>query len=392
MLKRIFEIRIDSRTRKIAAAAAGAAVLFIILAKACSGKAVEVRIMTALMGQLEETIPSSGKIHPVKEVKLSPDVSGEIVDVRCNEGDFVRTGDTLILIRQDTYISRVERARASLSALKAQHYRNKAELSKAELDYSRNARLFEGGAISKAVFESSKAGYEIAEQNVQASKYTILSGEAELKEALESLAKTTICAPTDGIVSRLTVEPGERVVGTSQMAGTEMLRIADPDRMELVVDVGENDVVRICEGDSVSIEIDAHPGHIFTGKVTQIANSAKNLDVSFEKLTNFEVRMEIAPDGAKLLPGMSASASIVTQLKQNCLAIPLGSVFTEERQEFVWVLRDGRYVEKRAISTGIQNLKEIEVTAGLEEGEEIVIAPLSAINKGLTDGTKIKVN
>lgn len=389
MISRYLKFRPGRRARKAAAVAAGTVIFIVIIAKACSGDRISVQTMTVIPSRIEEAIPSSGKIHPVKEVKLSPDVSGEIVEVRCSEGDYVQTGDTLILIRRDTYISRVERARASLSALKAQHSRNKAELSKAELDYSRNTRLFEGGAISKAVFENSKAGYEIAEQTVLASKYTILSGEAELKEALESLAKTTICAPTDGIVSRLTVEPGERVVGTSQMAGTEMLRIADPERMELVVDVGENDVVRICEGDSVSIEIDAHPRHIFTGKVTQIANSAKNLDVSFEKLTNFEVRMEIVPDGAKLLPGMSASASIVTQSKQDCLAIPLGCVFTEGRQEFVWVLRDDRSVEKRAISTGIQNLKEIEVIDGLVEGEEIVTAPLSAINKELTDGQKV---
>ena len=385
-------MKLGKRSRMAVAVSAGIVVILMIASKSCSGDLTAVQTAVVQIGEIEDAIPASGKIHPVKEVKLSPDVSGEIMDIRCSEGDYVNSGDTLILIRRDTYLSRVERARASLSALKAQHSRNKSELAKAELDYRRSTSLFEEGAISKAELEASKTSYEIAQQTVVASKYTILSGEAELKEALESLAKTTICAPTEGIVSRLGVEPGERVVGTSQMAGTEMLRIADPDRMELVVDVGENDVVRISEGDSVSIEIDAHPRHIFTGKVTQIANSAKNMDVSFEKLTNFEVRMEIDPEGEKLLPGMSASASIVTQLKRDCLTIPLGSVFTEGRQEFVWVLNRGRAVEKRAVTTGIQSLKEIEVTEGLDEGDEIVTGPLSAINQELTDGQKVKRN
>lgn len=380
------------RKKSFLICAAVLVVTICIAARSCDRNAIVVETLTVVPGNIEEFIPVSGKIHPVKEVRLSPDVSGEIVAIKCCEGDSVKCGDTLILIRQDVYLSRVERAKASLAALKAQRSRNQAELTKADLEYKRSTALIEEGAISTSEYEASQASFDIARQNVLASEYTIRSGEAELKEALESLAKTTILSPIDGIISRLSVEPGERVVGTSQMAGTEMLRIADPHRMELVVDVGENDVIRMNEGDSASIEIDAYPRRIFSGRITKISNSAKNMDISFEKLTNFEVRLEIEPSGEKLLPGMSASASIVTGFVQSCLSIPIGSVITKDREEFVWVLRDDGTVERRAVLTGMQNLKEIEVVRGLEPGETIVTAPLSAINKDLTDGQKVKIH
>lgn len=380
------------RKKSFLICAAVLVVTICIAARSCDRNAIVVETLTVVPGNIEEFIPVSGKIHPVKEVRLSPDVSGEIVAIKCCEGDSVKCGDTLILIRQDVYLSRVERAKASLAALKAQRSRNQAELTKADLEYKRSTALIEEGAISTSEYEASQASFDIARQNVLASEYTIRSGEAELKEALESLAKTTILSPIDGIISRLSVEPGERVVGTSQMAGTEMLRIADPHRMELVVDVGENDVIRMNEGDSASIEIDAYPRRIFSGRITKISNSAKNMDISFEKLTNFEVRLEIEPSGEKLLPGMSASASIVTGFVQSCLSIPIGSVFTKDREEFVWVLRDDGTVERRAVLTGMQNLKEIEIVRGLEPGETIVTAPLSAINKDLTDGQKVKIH
>lgn len=380
------------RKKRFLICAAVLVVTICIAARSCDRNAIVVETLTVVPGNIEEFIPVSGKIHPVKEVRLSPDVSGEIVAIKCCEGDSVKCGDTLILIRQDVYLSRVERAKASLAALKAQRSRNQAELTKADLEYKRSTALIEEGAISTSEYEASQASFDIARQNVLASEYTIRSGEAELKEALESLAKTTILSPIDGIISRLSVEPGERVVGTSQMAGTEMLRIADPHRMELVVDVGENDVIRMNEGDSASIEIDAYPRRIFSGRITKISNSAKNMDISFEKLTNFEVRLEIEPSGEKLLPGMSASASIVTGFVQSCLSIPIGSVFTKDREEFVWVLHDDDTVERRVVLTGMQNLKEIEVVRGLEPGETIVTAPLSAINKDLTDGQKVKIH
>jgi len=354
-------------------------------------KTLEVEAVCVEKISLEEAIPASGKIHPVMEVKISPDVSGEIVELNVQEGDHVVRGDTIIQIKQDLYKSRVEQVEASLASLKAQHCRNQAELAKATLEFKRSSELLAEGAIATAEYESAEATYKMAQQGVLSSEFTIQSGEAELREALESLAKTTICAPMSGIVSRLCVETGERVVGTSQMAGTEMLRIADFNKMELVVDIGENDIVRISPGDSVSIDIDAYPHKTFKGFVTKIANSAKNIDATFEKLTNFEVRIEIVADGAKLLPGMSAAATIITDKRENCMTIPAGCVFAEGKKEFVWVVGKDFSVEKRSIVTGIQDLSSIEVVDGLNGEESVVSAPLSAISKELTSGQKVKV-
>ena len=371
--------------------AASAVLLLIVVVALCSGEdLLSVECCPVTVGDITEAIPSSGKIRPVTEVKISPDVSGEIVELRCKEGDTVCRGDTLILIKQDVYLSRVERAKAALSSLRAQHRRYEAELLKASLDFERSGSLLAQNAISQAEYDGAKTAYDIALQSVKASKYTILSGEAELREAHESLAKTTICAPMSGTVSRLSVELGERVVGTSQMAGTEMLRIADLGEMELVVDIGENDIIRIKPMDSVAIEIDAYPHRIFDGFVTKIANSAKNIDASFEKLTNFEVRIAIASGGAALYPGMSASASIVTSHSCGCVLVPLGSVFAQGRKEFVWVLSGDGSVEKREITTGLQDLGSIEVSSGLLEGETVVCGPLSAVTKELTEGQKVK--
>jgi len=353
------------------------------------GNVIEVECTKVERSNLVESIPASGRIKPVTEVKISPDVPGEIVKLMVSEGDFVHRGDTVIQIKQDLYKSRVEQAEASLASLKAQHCRNQAELSKATLDFNRSRELLDNGAIAVSEFESSEASYKMAQQIVLASEYTIQSGEAELREAYESLSKTTICAPMSGVVSRLSVELGERVVGTSQMAGTEMLRIADFEKMELVVDIGENDIIRISQGDSVSVDIDAYPHKKFSGYVTKIANSAKNIDVTFEKLTNFEVRIEIVTEGDKLLPGMSASASIVTVCNKDCMVVPLGSVFAEGRQEYVWILKDDMTVEKRRVKTGIQDLSRIEITDGLDESESVVVAPLSVINKDLSSGMKV---
>ena len=376
--------------RRATVGAAAALVVLIIIISGRSEDVPMVECAPARVGDLTESIPTSGKIRPVTEVKISPDVSGEIVELRCKEGDSVLRGDTLILIKQDLYRSRLERAEAALASLRAQHCRYEAELSKASLDFGRSKKLLEQQAISQAEYDASETSYNIALQAVKASKFTIQSGAAELREARESLAKTTICAPMSGTVSRLGVELGERVVGTSQMAGTEMLRIADLTNMELVVEIGENDVVRIKPRDSVAIDIDAYPHRVFSGFVSKIANSAQNIDASFEKLTNFEVRIAIDSCDATLLPGMSASASIVTESRADCILIPPGSVFAQGKREFVWVVLDDCTVEKREIETGIQSLASIEALRGLSDGERIVTGPLSAISKDLSDGQKVK--
>lgn len=369
---------------------ATATVLIIILISSGGNEGIEVECEEACFGTIVETIPASGRIQPVVEVKISPDVSGEVVELFCKEGDEVLKGDTLLMIRQDLYLSQVEQAEAALNALKAEHLRQEAEERQAKLSFERSISLFEAEAISESEFEAVKAKYEIARESVKAAQYSILSGRAQLKEARENLGKTTIFAPMDGIVSRMNIEKGERVVGTSQMAGTEMLRIADFSKMELLVDVNENDIVRIRPQDSAQVEIDAYPHRKFTGFVTRIANSAKNIGATFNQVTNFEVRIEIVPGDFRLLPGMSANASITTGSSGKVVTVPLKSIFTLDKAEYVWIVEDGKYARRRQVTSGIQDFSRIEILSGVNPGEKVITGPLGAITKSLADGQRIK--
>lgn len=383
------------------ATAAMAVLLCILLLGGRRETVAEVDVATVGRDTIIETIPSSGRIQPVVEVKISPDVSGEIVELNVREGDRVRRGDLLLKIRQDLYISTVEQAEATLNTLKAQYLQQQAELRRAAADYSRSVNLFENEAMSRADYENSKAQYEMLSEQLKAAEYNVRSGRAALKEARENLTKTVIYAPMEGIVSRLNVEKGERVVGTSQMAGTEMLSIADFSSMEVVVGVSENDIVRIHPRDSASIEVEAYPRRRFAGIVTQIANSAKNFGITFEQVANFEVRIEILEDSYRDLlpqdsipfrPGMSATVSIVTSCRPDVVTVPLQSVFPDGRTELVWVVDDDSRVHRRAVVTGIQDFGSIEVTEGLEEGERIVTGPYQAVTSTLSEGMKVRSN
>lgn len=354
-------------------------------------KTVQVECRSVEQISITDAIPASGKIKPVVEVKLSPDVSGEIVELFYKEGDYVEEGAVLLRIRQDLYLSQVEQAEASLNSLKADYQRQLAETQQAELNFARSEYLFKEKAVSQAEYESAKAELEIMRERTKVALFSIKSGNAQLKETLENLKKTSVSAPMSGIISRLNVEKGERVVGTSQMAGTEMLRIADFSRMEVIVDVGENDVVRLHPGDTALVEVDAYPGQKFEGIVTQIANSAKNIGVSLEQVTNFEVRIEIASLSSTLLPGMSATVSIITHSAGLCKAVPLQSVFGREGKSYVWVIDERSCVHLREIVTGIQDFSFIEVCNGLELEERIVCGPLSSIGS-LEEGQKVKLN
>ena len=369
---------------------AAAGLLLILLPRACREPALDVTVETVGRSDLVETVPASGLIRPVIEVRITPEVSGEIVDIFVAEGDTVKTGDLILKIRQDLYLSQVDQAGASLGGLRAQHARQRAEVRQARLNHERDRKLFELNAISTAEFQRSKTELEIAESGLQAAEYAIRSGEAQLKEARENLQKTTLYAPIDGIVSRLNVERGERVVGTSQMAGTELLRISDFSRMEVGIEVGENDIVRIRPRDSVRVEIDAYPRREFRGVVTQIANSAKNMDDRFDQVTNFGVRIELLPDSVKFLPGMSAAVNIVTEKRPGCLAIPVSGVFTRDKESFVWVVGPGRTAEARRVTTGIQDRDRIEIRSGLEEGEQVVTGPPEAVEKKLAAGRWVR--
>ena len=360
----------------------------------------EVEVTQVACGDLVETIPASGKLRPVKEITVSPDVSGEIVELNFREGDPVQKGDILLKIKQDVYLSMVERAEAALGSLRAEFNRQQAAARQADAALSRARSLYAQQAVSASELEAAQAESEMMNGQLNAARWNVRSGEASLKEARENLTKTVIRAPMDGTVSRMNVSLGERVVGTSQMAGTELLRIADFSRMEVVTDVGENDVVRISPGDSVSLTLDAYPRLTFSGLVTQIANSSKIVGAGIGQVANFEVRIAVQPssyqallqdDPTPLKPGMSAAASIVTRSRRDVLTVPLQSVFLRGRREAVWSVDDAGTVTAREIETGIQDLTRIEVRAGLAAGETIVCAPYQAITQTLTDGCRVKV-
>ena len=373
---------------------------------------IEVQVEYPKRTTITEAIPANGKIQPVTEVKISPDVSGEIIELKVNEGDKVNAGDLLIKIKQDAYISAVDRAEASLNSIKAQYLQQKAQLIQIEQSYKRNNLLFEQKAISEADHESSVAQYQVAVEQLNAAKYNIKSAEAALEEAKESLRKTTIYAPMTGIVSMLMVEKGERVVGTSQMAGTEMLRIANLNEMEVLVDVNENDIIRLNLKDTAYIEVDAYPNRKFKGVVTQIANSAKNSASAItDQVNNFEVNVSRLQDSYKELlqenpipfrPGMSASVSILTHVSNNALTVPLQSITTRnglidslgtnEINEQIFIYnKNTSQVEVAVVKSGIQEMQQIEILSGLPDSVEIVTGPYNAISRTLKNGSKVKV-
>lgn len=405
----------NKRKRLVLGAAALVIVILIAVGRNKGPQGIEVTVAAPQTGSIVETIPANGKIQPVTEVKISPDVSGEIIKLNFQEGDAVSKGDLILQIKQDVYISARDRAEASLNAIKAQYLQQEAQFRQIELTYNRNISLYGKKAISVSDFEKSQADYEIAKSQLKAAEYNVKSAEASLKEAQENLVKTNIYAPMSGTISKLSVEIGERVVGTSQMAGTEMLRIADLNRMEVLVDVNEIDIIRLAAGDTATIEIDAYPNRKFSGVVTQVANSSKNsgTTVTADQVTNFEVKVNILPESYKdlasngnipLRPGMSASVSIQTSRRDNIIKIPLQAITTRKGLSDSLDMVDGvvqkvflydgatSKVKVHCIETGIQDMSHIEVTKGLDTTRLIVTAPYSAISKDLAEGSVITAN
>jgi len=388
--------------------------ILIIVGMAGKKESVPVTAEKVKLNSITEVIPANGKIQPVTEVKISPDVSGEIIELNVKEGDNVKRGDLIIKIKQDVYISMKERAEASLNAAKAQLDQQLAQFGQIEANYTRNKKLYDQKAISEKEYEDALYQYEIAKEQIRGARFNVNSYNAALKEANENLYKTSIYAPMDGIISKLSVEKGERVVGTSQMAGTEMFRIANFDEMEVLVDVNENDIIRIKDRDTAKIEVDAYPNRKFTGIVTQIANSAKNIGSSVDQVTNFEVKVLILSESYSDLmvdgknpfrPGMSASVSIETATKHNVLTVPIQSITTRtdllsdslknslsvnESVENVFIVKNDT-LQVRRITTGIQDLNNIEVVTGLEEGEMVVTGPFSGISKTFKSGLKVTI-
>lgn len=404
-------------------------------------KGVEVQMEESEARTIDEKVSASGKVFPETEVKISSDVSGEIVELYVEEGDSVIMGQVLAKIDPDTYISAVERGEASLNNSKAnlatsqaqinnsqaQVEQIEAQLVNAEAVHNRNIDLKKNGVISQAEFDqslanldglkanlrASKAGLESTKKSAEAAKYMVKSMEASLNELKTSLNRTTISAPTSGVVSSLSVEQGERVVGTIQMAGTEMMRIANLNNMEVQVDVSENDILRVSMGDSVDIEVDAYLDKIFKGTVTEIANSASNIataqaSLNSDQVTNFIVKIRIDPDSyASMIssinqypfrPGMSATVDIYTESERDKITIPIQAVTVrdldkedrEEKFEEVVFIVEADTVRQAKVVTGIQDDEYIVVKEGVELGETVVTGPYSTISKTLKEGDQVR--
>ncbi len=348
-----------------------------------------------------ETITANGKVQPETEVKISPDVSGEIVGLYVKEGDYVEKGTLLLKIKPDTYISIMERANASLNSAKANKAQIYARFKKLENDYkNRIKKLWDEELISEAEFDEAKANYEMAEADLLSAKHAIASAEASLREAKENLRKTTIYAPMEGTITRLNVEFGERVVGTAQMAGTEILRIADLNRMETKVEVNENDIVRLSLNDTAVVEVDAYLGEKFKGVVTEIANSANSLGASVDQVTSFDVKILLLKSSYKHLmkadentvfrPGLSASVDIQTETRYDVLTIPIQAVTSrvdstesDEPEIIVFTIDDKNRSMKSTVKTGIQNDSYIEVLEGVNDSLQVVTGPYSIVSRKL---------
>ena len=426
-------------------------IVFAIIGKKAGwfGKVKAVKVSTEKVEKrtIIEIITANGKIQPETEVKLSPEVSGEIVILNVVEGQEVKKGDLLVKINPEIYLSGIARMEASLNSAKsnlanskARLAQTKAQFTQAELSYNRNKKLWNDKAISDSEFESAQSNYEVAKADVDAATesvnsahYNVMSTEASLRESRENLAKTTIYAPMSGTISRLNVELGERVLGTIQMAGTELLRIANLNLMEVKVDVNENDIVRVEKNDTAIIEVDAYLGKKFKGIVTEIANSASVAGSGTDQVTNFEVKILILKDSYVDLipenkinfypfrPGMSATADIQTNTKHNVLSIPIQAVTTRKdttgvtnkkdsgiQKEGEDENKDEKKIEKdkeplivvfeydngktklTEVKTGIQDDNYIEIISGLTDSTEVVTAPYSAISKKLKNQMAIE--
>ncbi|WP_202621817.1 efflux RND transporter periplasmic adaptor subunit [Pontibacter russatus] len=414
---------------------------------------IEVVLAKAKKTEIVEKVSASGKIQPETEVKISPDVSGEIIELQVEEGDSVVKGQLLLRIRPDNYQSMVDAQEASVNTSRANLAQARARLAQAEANFvqieqnhARNKPLFDQKVISQsewqeinANYEAMKAEVETARQGVRASQFGVQNAQASLKDARENLSKTTIYAPVSGTVSKLNVEQGERVVGTSQMAGTEIMSIANLNNMEVRVNVNENDIIRVALGDSVDVEVESYSSRDekFKGVVTAIANTANDA-TTLEAVTEFEVRIRLLNDSYShlkditvrpLRPGMTASVDIITEKKSNVLSVPLSAVTTrspgapggeaapagnaepeeegpqpnqgnaqpaaasdEPVKEVVFVYESAtNTVETVEVETGISDFENIEILSGIKEGQEVVAGPFRAVSQTLKDGAKVAV-
>ncbi|HZY81455.1 MAG TPA: efflux RND transporter periplasmic adaptor subunit [Cyclobacteriaceae bacterium] len=434
----------------------GVVVLVVVLVALKAGgvigktKEIEVDFAKAKKADIVEKVSASGTVQPVTEVKLAPEVSGEIIALNVEDGDAVTSGQVLVKIRPDQWLSQLERAEAGLNQQKANVKSSEASLSRAEAnfirseqDYKRQERLWNEKVISEADWQLAQQNYKVAQndfaaarEGLEAAKYTVNSTEASVKESRENVRRTTVVAPLTGVVSKLNVKQGERVVGTAQMTGTEMLRIADLSKMEVRVNVNENDIVRVHLGDTVLIDVDAYSTteREFKGIVTNIANTAKE-KLSTDAITEFEVRILIlemsytdlikAGNKYPFRPGMTASVEIITTRKSGVLSVPLAAVTTrgEEKKngqdnqqgpgggnqdhqvvnandakaaaaakkddKVVVFINDKGTAKMVEVKTGISDYDNIEILSGIDDSSEVVVGPFLVVSKRLKEGDKI---
>lgn len=399
---------------------------------------LKVAVQTGIQRDIVEVITANGKIQPETEVAISPDVSGEIVELVVKEGDEVKKGQYLLKIKPEAYEMARNRTEAALNNARARQKQAEAQLEMATLDYNRTKQLYEEEAISQSEFEQSLTNYNSAQAEKEASVFSVMSAQATMNEANESLTKTSVYAPMSGTISSLSVELGERVVGTSMMTGTEMLRIADLNRMEVEVEVNENDIVRVTLHDTALIEVDAYPDTKFKGVVSEIPVSANTTGVTTDQVTNFMVKILLLTETYEdkisetnpypLRPGMSATADIQTDRRTGIYSIPIQAVTTrmdttgitadKEDQQIgqvssdgsvsntaipsetatandeplvvVFVVSDGKAWMKQ-VKTGIQDNNYIEITEGLDPDAEVIVAPYSAISRQLKNDLNVEV-
>jgi HlyD family secretion protein len=410
-------------------------------------KPIEVTVDKAELRSVIEIVAATGKIQPETELKITSDVSGEITEMLVKEGDQIKKGDLICRIQPDMYVSALERMTAAVNASKANLKTSEAQLDQAKANlvnletiYKRNKKLFEQSVISqqeydaaKAQFESAKANVEAMEAGVNSSRFNISSSEASLKEATANLEKTYIYSPVDGTVYKMNVEKGERVQGVQGFQGTEILRLANLNEMEVSVEVNENDIIKVHKGDTAIVEVDAYMNKKFKGIVSEVANSANTSGISIDQVTNFVVKIRLLRESYSYLitdknpvpfrPGMSAGVEIQTLRVDNVVTVPIQAVTSrskdsvmvknndennrelkvkndaevttskkeeEKTKELVFVIENGKAVQ-RFVKSGIQDNEFIEITDGLKIGDEIISGPYSAVSKALKNGSKVKV-
>jgi HlyD family secretion protein len=410
----------------------GIIIILIALSKAgvFGDRDTSVEVETAKVEEITivETVSATGKIQPEIEVKISSEVSGEIIALPVKEGQVVKKGDLLVKINPDLYTSGLDRSVSNYSGTKAGLSQADASFKEAQANFNRSKMLFDKGIISKSEWDKATASFEVAKATKESAYYNVKSASATVKEAKDNLGRTTIYSPENGTISMLNVELGERVLGTQQMTGTEILRVANLNNMEVEVDVNENDIVKISIGDSTNIQVDAYLKKEFKGVVTSISNSASAATTA-DQVTNFKVKVRILKESYKDLtegkpetyspfrPGMTATVDIITTRKENVLGVPISAVVvksdttatkkfaveakageegdkplpkSDKKYECVFV-KVGDKAKIRVVKTGIQDDSKIEILSGLKAGDEIIVGPYVTVSKELNSGDKVKL-